>query len=111
MLSKGLDNCLYAYSASEWETFKNELLSMRGHNAQKIRRFFFSGATECEIDSQGRVVIPPNFRSYAELLKEVVIVGVSNRAEIWNKENWEKYISDSSFDSGEIAKAMEEMGF
>lgn len=111
VLSKGLDNCLYAYSASEWETFKNELLSMRGHNAQKIRRFFFSGATECEIDSQGRVVIPPNFRSYAELLKEVVIVGVSNRAEIWNKENWEKYISDSSFDSGEIAKAMEEMGF
>lgn len=111
VLSKGLDNCLYAYSVSEWETFKNELLTMRGSNAQKIRRFFFSGATECEIDSQGRVVIPPNFREYAELLKEVVIVGVSNRAEIWNKENWEKYISDSSFDSAEIAKAMEEMGF
>ena len=111
VLSKGLDNCLYAYSVSEWETFKNELLTMRGSNAQKIRRFFFSGATECEIDSQGRVVIPPNFREFAELLKEVVIVGVSNRAEIWNKENWEKYISDSSFDSAEIAKAMEEMGF
>ena len=111
VLSKGLDNCLYAYSVSEWDTFKNELLTMRGSNAQKIRRFFFSGATECEIDSQGRVVIPPNFREYAELLKEVVIVGVSNRAEIWNRENWEKYISDSSFDSAEIAKAMEEMGF
>lgn len=111
VLSKGLDDCLYAYSVSEWDTFKNELLTMRGANAQKIRRFFFSGATECEIDSQGRVVIPPNFREYAKLLKEVVIVGVSNRAEIWNKENWEKYISDSSFDSGEIAKAMEEMGF
>ena len=111
VLSKGLDNCLYAYSVSEWETFKNELLTMRGSNAQKIRRFFFSGATECEIDSQGRVVIPPNFREFAKLLKEVVIVGVSNRAEIWNKENWEKYISDSSFDSAEIAKAMEEMGF
>lgn len=111
VLSKGLDNCLYAYSVSEWDTFKNELLTMRGSNAQKIRRFFFSGATECEIDSQGRVVIPPNFREYAELLKEVVIVGVSNRAEIWNKENWAKYISDSSFDSAEIAKAMEEMGF
>lgn len=111
VLSKGLDNCLYAYSVSEWESFKNELLTMRGASAQKIRRFFFSGATECEIDSQGRVVIPPNFREYAELLKEVVIVGVSNRAEIWNKEKWENYISDSSFDSTEIAKAMEEMGF
>lgn len=111
VLSKGLDNCLYAYSVSEWDTFKNELLTMRGSNAQKIRRFFFSGATECEIDSQGRVVIPPNFREYASLLKEVVIVGVSNRAEIWNRESWEKYISDSTFDSAEIAKAMEEMGF
>ena len=111
VLSKGLDNCLYAYSSKEWDTFKEELLLMRGHDAQKIRRFFFSGATECEIDSQGRVVLPPQFRTYAELEKEVVIVGVSNRAEIWNKDRWEKYISDSSFDSAEIAKAMEEMGF
>ena len=111
VLSRGLDNCLYAYSASEWNNFKDELLAMHGQSAQKIRRFFFSGATECEIDSQGRVLIPPSFREYAGLLKEVVIVGVSNRAEIWKKENWEKYISDSSFDSAEIAKAMEEMGF
>lgn len=111
VLSKGLDDCLYAYSTSEWEIFKNELLTMRGANAQKIRRFFFSGATECEIDAQGRVVIPPSFRTYADLSKELVIVGVSNRAEIWNKENWEKYISDASFESSEIAKAMDEMGF
>lgn len=111
VLSRGLDDCLYAYSVSEWETFKAELLTMRGSSAQKIRRFFFSGATECEIDSQGRVVIPPNFRAYAELSKEVVIVGVSNRAEIWDKKKWEDYISDASFDSSEIAKAMDEMGF
>ncbi len=111
VLSKGLDNCLYAYSALEWNVFKEQLLALHGANAQKIRRFFFSGATECEIDSQGRIVVPPNFREYAKLLKEVVIVGLSTRAEIWNKENWEKYISDSSFDSAEIAKALDEMGF
>ena len=111
VLSRGLDDCLYAYSVSEWETFKAELLTMRGSSAQKIRRFFFSGATECEIDSQGRVVIPPNFRTYAKLSKEIVIVGVSNRAEIWDKKKWEDYISDASFDSSEIAKAMDEMGF
>lgn len=111
VLSRGLDNCLYAYSVSEWNSFKDELLAMRGHDAQKIRRFFFSGATECEIDSQGRAVIPPGYREYASLEKEVTIVGVSNRAEIWNRAKWEEYINDSAFDSAEIAKAMENMGF
>ncbi|MBR5155459.1 MAG: division/cell wall cluster transcriptional repressor MraZ [Clostridia bacterium] len=110
VLSKGLDNCLYAYSTKEWEGFQNELLTLRGADAQRVRRFFFSGASECEIDSQGRVVLPPMFREYAGLKKELVIIGVSNRAEIWDKEKWEKYISDSSFDSEEISDAMERLG-
>lgn len=111
VLTKGVENCLYAYSTSEWETFQNELLALRGPNAQQIRRFFFSNATECEIDSQGRVVIPPKYRDSAKFEKEVVIVGVSNRAEIWSLENWNEYTNAPSFDSAEIAKAMEEMGF
>ena len=110
VLSKGLDNCLYAYSTKEWAGFQNELLALRGQDAQKVRRFFFSGASECEIDTQGRVVLPPVFREYAGLKKELVIIGVSNRAEIWDKEKWEKYISDSSFDSEEISSAMERLG-
>lgn len=110
VLSKGLDDCLYAYSVKEWEGFQSELLALRGADAQKVRRFFFSGAAECEIDAQGRVVIPPNFREYAGLKKELVILGVSNRAEIWDKNKWEAYISDSSFDSEEIAGAMERLG-
>ncbi len=110
VLSKGLDNCLYAYSVKEWEGFQNELLALRGQDAQKVRRFFFSGASECEIDTQGRVVLPPMFREYAGLKKELVIIGVSNRAEIWDKEKWENYISDSSFDSEEISGAMERLG-
>lgn len=110
VLSRGLDNCLYAYSTKEWEGFQNELLSLRGADAQRIRRFFFSGASECEIDAQGRAVIPPSFRAYAGLKKELVILGVSNRAEIWDREKWENYISSSSFESDEIAKAMEKLG-
>ena len=110
VLSKGLDNCLYAYSVKEWEGFQNELLAIRGADAQRVRRFFFSGASECEIDAQGRVVLPPAFREYAGLKKELVIIGVSNRAEIWDKEKWEGYISDSSFDSVEISDAMERLG-
>ena len=110
VLSKGLDNCLYAYSVKEWDGFQQELLALKGSDAHKVRRFFFSGATECEIDAQGRVVIPPNFREYAGLKKELVILGVSNRAEIWDKDKWNAYMSDSSFDSEEIAKAMERLG-
>ena len=110
VLSKGLDNCLYAYSTAEWEGFQRDLLELRGKDAQKVRRFFFSGAAECEIDSQGRVVIPPVFREYAGLKRELVIIGNSNRAEIWDKDTWQKYISDSSFDSEEIADAMDRLG-
>lgn len=110
VLSRGLDNCLYAYSVKEWEGFQQELLALRGADAQKIRRFFFSGASECEIDSQGRAVIPPSFRAYAGLEKELVILGVSNRAEIWAKDKWSEYMMDSSFESEEIAKAMERLG-
>ncbi len=110
VLSKGLDNCLYAYSKEEWEGFQKELLELKGGDALKVRRFFFSGATECEIDSLGRVVIPPVFREYAGLSREIVILGVSNRAEIWDRERWNNYMSDSSFESDEIAKAMERLG-
>ena len=110
VLSKGLDNCLYAYSKEEWEGFQKELLELKGGDGLKVRRFFFSGATECEIDSLGRVVIPPAFREYAGLSREIVILGVSNRAEIWDRERWNNYMSDSSFESDEIAKAMERLG-
>ena len=56
------------------------------------------------------MVIPPNFREYAGLKKELVILGVSNRAEIWDKDKWNEYMNDSSFESEEIAKAMERLG-
>lgn len=110
VLSKGLDNCLYVYSVREWEKFESELLALRGPDALKVRRFFSSGAQECEIDVQGRVVLPPMFRAYADLKKEVVIIGLSNRAEIWDKDRWNNYMTDSSFESEEIAKAMERLG-
>ncbi len=110
VLSKGVNDCLCAYSKEEWEGFKSELLELRGADARKLRRFFFAGATECEIDSQGRVVIPPAYREYASLDREVVIVGVSNCMEIWNKKDWEAYMNDPSLDSAEIEGAMERLG-
>lgn len=110
VLSKGVNDCLCAYSKEEWESFKEELLGLRGADARMLRRFFFSGATECEIDAQGRVVIPPLYREYAGLGREVVIVGVSNCMEIWDKTAWNKYMNNPALESAEIENAMERLG-
>lgn len=111
VLSRGLDDCLYMHSASEWDSFKSEIDAMHGKEGRIVKRFFYSGAAECEIDSQGRVVIPPMFREFAGLSKEVVIVGVSTHAELWDREKWESYKNASSFDGEQIAGIMDEIGF
>ena len=73
-------------------------------------RFFFAGATECEVDKQGRINIPQVLREYAGIKKDVVIVGVSTRAEIWDSSNWDKYTSSDSLDVSKIASQMSNLG-
>ncbi|MCT4612260.1 MAG: division/cell wall cluster transcriptional repressor MraZ [Clostridia bacterium] len=112
VLTKGLDNCLFIYTLEEWKNFEEKLkaLPLTNINARKFVRFFFAGAVECEADKQGRILIPNNLREYAELLKETVFIGVSNRVEVWNKENWESYNDSEEFDANEIAEHMVELG-
>ena len=98
IVTKGLDGCLFAFSQNEWLNFETKLkaLPLSDRNARNFVRFFLSGATECEIDKQGRFLIPSNLRTAAGLEKEAVIIGVGTRLEIWNKATWEnvmKYIS------------------
>jgi len=89
IVTKGLDSCLFIYSKIEWNTFETKLkdLPLTNPNARNFIRFFFSGATECELDKQGRINIPQNLREYAGLSKDVSIIGVSTRVEIWDREN------------------------
>ncbi len=112
IVTKGLDNCLFAYSKEEWKTFEEKLknLPLTNMNARNFIRFFFSGATECEIDKQGRINIPQNLREYASLSKDVYIIGVSTRVEIWNKEKWDNYTSPENMDLDEIASQMSNLG-
>lgn len=84
---KWLDNCLAAFSMTEWENL-NEKLRNQPAKARAIQRFFFSSAVPVETDKQGRIVIPANLRDFAGLTKDVVIAGVSNHAEIWDKARW-----------------------
>ena len=110
IVTKGLDGCLFAFSQEEWLNFetKLKLLPLSDKNARNFVRFFLSGATECELDKQGRFLIPNNLRNAANLEKEVVIIGVGTRLEIWNKQTWEKCDEDISAD--EIAENMANLG-
>ena len=112
IVTKGLDGCLFAYSISEWTNFEEKLktLPLTNKNARDFVRFFLSGAVECEIDKQGRFLIPGNLRNYAILEKEIIIIGVGTRIEIWNREEWKKYSSDENISADEIAENMTMLG-
>ena len=112
IITKGLDGCLFVFSQNEWNNFEEKLksLPLTNPNARNFIRFFFSGATECEIDKQGRINIPQSLREYAELGREVSIIGVSTRVEIWNREKWNNYTSPENMDVDEIAKQMSDLG-
>ena len=110
ILTKGLDGCLFAFSQTEWNNFEEKLkgLPLSDKNARNFVRFFLSGATECEIDKQGRFLIPTNLRISANLEKDAIIIGVGTRLEIWNKETWEK--CDEEISADEIAENMANLG-
>ncbi|HHW99000.1 MAG TPA: cell division/cell wall cluster transcriptional repressor MraZ, partial [Firmicutes bacterium] len=79
-------------------------------DARSFVRLLFSGAVECEPDKQGRVWLPPNLRSHARLEKDVYLLGVSNRVEIWDKEIWEQYSSQAAASFEEAAEQLEGLG-
>ena len=112
IVTKGLDGCLFGFSQTEWANFEEKLktLPLTNKNARDFVRFFLSGATECEIDKQGRFLIAGNLREYANLEKDAVIIGVGTRIEIWNKDKWKSYNSDENISADEIAENMTMLG-
>jgi MraZ protein len=108
VLTRGIDKCLFVYPMSEWETLESKLkaLPFTRADARSFVRFFFSGATECELDKQGRVVIPSVLRDYAELSRDCVVLGVSNRVEIWSQPIWESYAEAAAGSFAEIAEKL-----
>ena len=90
VVTKGLDGCLFVYENTEWKILEEKLksLPLTNANARKITRFFLAGATLCEVDKQGRILLPAVLREFAKIEKDAVMVGVGNRIEIWSKESW-----------------------
>lgn len=108
IITRGLDQCLFGYPLSEWQLLEDKLkgLPLTKKDARAFTRFFFSGATESELDKQGRINIPTPLLTYAKLDKECVILGVSNRIEIWSKQIWEEYFTQSEESFADIAENM-----
>ena len=110
VVTKGLDGCLFVYDNKEWSAFEEKLksLPLTNKDARQFVRFFLAGATLAEVDKQGRILVPANLREFAGLEKEVVLVGVASRVEIWSKTRWEDAASYD--DVEEIAEHMAELG-
>lgn len=113
IVTKGFDmSCLLIYALPEWERIKAKLdaVPFTGPDVSKFTRFFFSGAWESEIDKQGRMLIPSNLREYAGICKEAYVLGVSSRAEIWDKKIWEDYSSLKNMAPAIVAEKMAQLG-
>ncbi|GIN37631.1 MULTISPECIES: division/cell wall cluster transcriptional repressor MraZ [Heyndrickxia] len=108
VITRGLDKCLFGYPMDEWKQVEEKLkaLPLTKKDARAFTRFFFSGASESEIDKQGRINIPSPLVSYAQLQKECIVLGVSNRIEIWSKDLWGDYFEESEESFTEIAENM-----
>jgi len=110
--TKGLDNCLFLYPESEWLILEEKLkkLPFSQPNARSFVRFFYSGAAECEFDKQGRILLPANLREYAALEKDVVVVGVMNRIEIWDSQRWNDYSAQAQDNYEQAAESLVDLG-
>ena len=111
VVTKGLDGCLFVYPAEEWhnieEKFRN--ISMTSKDARKFSRFFFAGAAAVELDKQGRILLPPVLREYAQLEGEAHIIGMDTNLEIWNTELWNA--ENAEYTPESIASIVEELNF
>ena len=116
VITKGLDGCLSIYPMDEWIIFEEKLkaLPLTNKNARTFARFFVSSANTCELDKQGRILVPATLREFAGLEKDVVLTGNINRIEIWSKENWHEELDEDTgelMNASEIAEGMEQYGF
>jgi MraZ protein len=108
IITKGID-CLYVYSMPEWQGLEAKIRSLPMSKSRNLQLFFFSGATDVEIDKQGRVLISANLREYAELVKDVMIIGASNHVEIWDKQKWTH--TRSTITPQSVAATLDELTF
>lgn len=108
IITQGLDGCLFMYPMDKWEEFAAQLKTLPGNaDSRKLQRYFLAAAVESEIDKQGRTLVSSNLRLKAGITKNVVLVGMMSRIEIWDKELWDKNNEDLG-DMNEVAEHLAE---
>ena len=107
-VTRGLDTCLFVFTEDEWKRQESKFksLSFTNSQARQFNRLYFSGACEVACDRQGRILIPPYLKDFAKIKRDVVIVGVSNRMEIWSKEGWEEFYKNTKDSFEKIAEKL-----
>ena len=105
-LTRGLDGCLFVFSESEWRVAESRFkqVSFTKGEGRKFNRMFFSGAAEVAVDGLGRLLVPKPLKEFAQIKQDVIIVGVSNRMEIWAKEKWRAFYESSRESFEEMAE-------
>lgn len=113
IVTRGMDGCLFGYPQKEWAVLEEKLreLPLAKKDARAFTRFFYSAATECELDKQGRINIPQTLRDHAKLEKPCYVIGVSGRIEIWSEERWNTFSDEAEESFDEIAENMIDFGF
>jgi len=112
VLTKGMDKCLFIYSLQEWESFMSKLAALptTDINSRQFMRHFYANACDCEIDKQGRIIIPQDLREYAGIEKELITVGVMDKIEVWSKVEWDKAENNTELTPSEMAQKMVDYG-
>ena len=112
VITKGLDNCLFIYTAKEWQKLVEKLANLPISQAKSraFSRLMLAGAMDVTLDKQGRVVLPDYLKDFATLNKQVVVAGLYNRLEVWDEKLWTKYQRVSDKDSNNIAESLIDLG-
>lgn len=112
IITRGLDHCLFVFTKKDWQNLAEKLISLplAQANSRAFVRLMLSGASDVQVDSQGRILIPDYLRSYAGLKKSAKVIGVYNRVEIWDETAWQRYKTKTEGSSDEIAEKMADLG-
>lgn len=112
VVTRGLDNCLFLYTKSEWAKLAEKLASLpfAQANTRAFARLMLAGAMDVDLDNQGRVIIPEYLRAFGELKKDVIVAGLYNRLEIWDEKKWADYTKRTEAESTAIAEQMSDLG-
>lgn len=112
VVTRGLDSCLFVYTVAEWSKVAEQFskMNMLQADSRSINRFMLAGATETEIDSLGRILVPEVLKEFAGLKERVTIIGVHSRLEIWDEDRWIEYKGAIEREADKLAEKLGEVG-